>query len=422
MRPRNCYLVGGCVRDTLLGVEFKDKDFVVVGSTPEEMINLGFKQVGADFPVFIHPETGEEYALARKEKKKGGGYCGFNVDFSPDTTLEEDLARRDITINAIAAPVKDKLEFNQNDIIDPFGGREDINRKILRHTTDAFKEDPVRVLRIARFLARFGKDWNIAEETKKLIFLMGKSGDLKELKPDRVWKELSMALLEHHPRLFFDTLLECDVLHIVFPEIYRLKSALEFYTYHSEGNAYEHTMMVLEQAALLKLDLIGRLAALTHDFGKGITPKDKLPHHYSHERTGVDVIDDFSKRASIPKQYKKILKKLCRTHMLLYHLPRLKAKTIVKLFINLGAWNDPDIVQHLYHLGICDVKGRAGYDLVDTSFLNGLLALWDIVQTVSFKDVFPEGEVDSKKIEKGLYQARVSAVKRYLQTSNRNEM
>lgn len=400
------YLVGGAVRDMLMGVEPKDCDYVVVGSTPEQMLANGFSQVGADFPVFLN-ETGEEYALARREKKTGTGYLGFESEFGVDVTLEDDLSRRDLTINSIAYDVGGYADY-----IDPFNGQLDLENKILRHTSEAFQEDPVRVLRVARFRARFGPDWTVAQETKELIHYMAKKGVLDELNSERVWKEMSRALMEKHPRLFFDTLLECDALKAVFPEIYRLKTALESRRWHPEGDAFEHTMLVLTQSAEFDFPLEIRYAALVHDLGKGITPRDELPKHYGHDVKGVKVVEDFSKRISVPSKMRDRAMKATRYHMYLHKLDKINPKTYVKMFDDMGALNDTHSVTVLYCVGLCDERGRLGSENNKWDHLTQLTESFHAYQNVKFADVFPDGETNGNKIKEGMRKARVAAVKK----------
>lgn len=408
------FLVGGAVRDMLMGMTPKDKDFVVVGSSVEEMLAAGFEKVGADFPVFLHPTTGEEFALARREKKTGTGYLGFTSEFGKDVTLEEDLSRRDLTINSMAMFVshdsKEMLANKGNWFVDPFGGQDDLTAKVLRHTSDAFQEDPVRVLRLARFRARFGADWTVAPETRDLVHTMAKKGVLNELTAERVWKELSRALMEPTPRLFFDTLLECDALHVLFPEVYALCSAMESRRWHPEGNAYEHTMLVLTQAALFGFDLETRFAALVHDFGKGLTRKEDFPKHYGHDVKGVPVVEAFANRLTVPAKMRDRAMKATRFHMNMHKLDSLNAKTFVKMFDEMGSLNDPDTVGVLHRVGMCDERGRLGSENNSVDQLDVLLTKWEAFKSVKFNDVFPNGEKNVEKIKEGLKRARTQAV------------
>ena len=407
------FLVGGAVRDMLMGKTPEDRDYVVVGSTHEDMVAAGFEKVGADFPVYLHPETGDEYALARREKKTGTGYLGFTSEFGVDVTLEEDLSRRDLSINSIAF-VGSGRGYNDQEhghYFDPFNGVSDIKNKVLRHTSDAFQEDPVRVLRLARFRARFGSDWTVAPETAALISQMAKTGTLNELTSERVWKELSRAMMEPHPRLFFDTLLETDALHVVFPEVYRLKTALESYRWHPEGNALEHSLLVLTEAARFGYDLETRMAALVHDFGKGLTPRDQLPKHYGHDVKGVPVVENFCNRLSVPAKMRDRLMHATRFHMVMHRLDELNPKTFVKMFMEMGAFNDPAVVNLLHRLGQCDDRGRLGSQDANVDHLQKVVDVFDAVRAVKFADVFPNGETNVNKIKDGLFRARIQAVK-----------
>jgi tRNA nucleotidyltransferase (CCA-adding enzyme) len=401
------YIVGGAVRDTVQARKVEDLDYVVVGSTVEEMTAQGFEKVGADFPVFLHPDTSEEYALARRESKTGVGYLGFTSEFDADVTLEEDLGRRDLTINSMAMAVDNVPGFG--DLVDPFNGIADINARVLRHTSDAFAEDPVRVLRLARFRARFGPEWTVAPETATLVSQMAKQGVLKELTAERVWKEMSRALMEPHARLFFDTLLEVDALHVIFPEVYKLKTALESRRWHPEGDAYEHTMLVLTAAVEFGYDLETRFAALVHDFGKGATPRAALPKHYGHEVTGVPIAEKFANRLTVPSKMRDRASKTTRYHMHMHKLDTLNSKTFVKMFEDMGAFNDPEVVELLVRVGECDERGRLGSEAVDVAHLQKLNEVFARVNNVRFADVFPKGETKVEAIKQGMYRARVHA-------------
>lgn len=396
------YLVGGAVRDMLMGFKPKDRDYVVVGSSVDEMLEAGFEKVGADFPVFL--KDNEEYALARREKKTGTGYLGFTSEFGTDVTLEEDLGRRDLTVNSMAM-TEDGV------VVDPFNGENDLMNKVLRHTSNAFEEDPVRVLRLARFRARLGSEWTVAPETVALVSHMAKRGVLNELTSERVWKELSRALMEPHARLFFDTLLECDALHVLFPEVYRLKTALEARRWHPEGDAYEHTMLVLTQAVENHFDLETRLACLVHDFGKALTPHDQLPKHYGHEVSGVKVAKDFCDRLTVPSKMRDRVMKTTRYHMHMHKLDTLNPKTWVHMFMDMDAFRDPDVVLLLWAVGVCDENGRLGSEDDDTSHLMKVRQVFERVRGVKFSSIFPKGEKNTTKIKDGMFKARVQAVK-----------
>lgn len=399
------FLVGGAVRDLLMGQTSKDEDFVVVGATEAEMLAAGFEKVGADFPVFLHPKTGDEYALARRERKTGTGYLGFTSEFGTDVTLEEDLGRRDLTINSMA------MNTETAEIVDPFNGAADIMNRVLRHTSDAFAEDPVRVLRLARFRARLGASWTVAPETVALVSQMAKRGVLNELTAERVWKELSRALMEPHARLFFDTLLETDALHVIFPEVYRLKTALEARRWHPEGDAYEHTMLVLTQAVLEGYDLETRFACLVHDFGKGLTARDQLPKHYGHEVTGVAVAESFANRLTVPAKMRDRAMRTTRFHMHMHRLDQMNAKTFVRMFEAMDAFRDPAVVGLLHRVGVCDERGRLGSERNAVDHLAHVQTVFDRVAAVRFADVFGEGaKLKPTQVKDGMFRARVAAV------------
>lgn len=402
------YLVGGAVRDVFMGKVPKDYDFVVTGATEADMLADGFEKVGADFPVFL--KMGSEYALARRERKTGKGYLGFETEHGPDVTLEEDLERRDLTINSMALQETEGPQDPLTALVDPFGGLNDIKNRVLRHTSAAFVEDPVRVLRVARFRARLGAEWTVAPETVALVSQMAKKGVLNELTPERVWKELSRALMEPHPRLFFDTLLQMDALHVLFPEVYRLKTALEAHRWHPEGDAYEHTMLVLTQAANHQFDLEHRLAALVHDFGKGLTPRDKLPKHHGHEVSGVPVVENFCNRLTVPAKMRDRAMKVTRYHMHMHKLDQLNSKTWVHMFEDMDAFRDPAVVELLWMVGVFDHRGRLGSELDEVYHLYKVVEVFKRVSAVRFADVFPKGETNPTRIKEGMFRARVAAV------------
>jgi tRNA nucleotidyltransferase (CCA-adding enzyme) len=410
------FRVGGYVRDHLMGVRSQDVDWVVTGATEEQFLKAlpfymqSLTKVGAEFPVYLS-DRGEEWALARRERKNGSGYHGFDVEFGPEVTIEEDLSRRDLTMNAMAMEFFDDSKTRVLEVIDPFNGQEDIKNKVLRHTSDAFQDDPVRVLRLARFRARLGQEWTVAPETVALVSSMAKRGVLNELTAERVWKELSRALMEDHARLFFDTLLECDALHVLFPEVYRLKTALEARRWHPEGDAYEHTMLVLTQAVESNFDLETRLACLVHDFGKGLTPRDQLPKHYGHEVSGVKVAQEFCDRLTVPSKMRDRVMKTTRYHMHMHKLDTLNPKTWVNMFMSMDAFRDPEVVLLLWAVGVCDENGRLGSEDAPTEHLMKVRHVFEAVRAVKFADVFPNGEKNTTKIKDGMFKARVQAVK-----------
>ena len=345
--------MGGAVRDKLLGKPGKDSDWVVVGSTPEEMEEQNFKPVGKDFPVFLHPETKEEYALARTERKSGKGYKGFTFHTSKVITLEEDLARRDLTINAIA-------EDHTGKLIDPFNGKQDIEDKILRHVSPAFVEDPLRVLRVARFAARFG--FRIAPETMSLMNEISESGELDALVPERVWNELERAMGETYPSRFILALRACHALGILFPEIERLFGVPQPEKYHPEIDTGIHTLMSLNQASRLSQDPQIRFATLVHDLGKGTTPKEKLPSHHGHEERGVKLIEALCKRYRGPKQYQELAVQVSRHHFSCHRIEEMRAETILKKLESMDAFRRPERFKKFLICCEADARGRTGFE------------------------------------------------------------
>ena len=344
---KNVYLVGGAVRDQLLGMSSHDKDYVVVGASIKDMLANGFKPVGKDFPVFLHPETKDEYALARTERKVGKGYTGFQVDASENVSLEDDLARRDLSINAMA------LDEHGN-IIDPFNGQHDLEQKVLRHTTAAFVEDPVRVLRVARFLARYGNEWKIHDETKALFWQMKEQQELSALVPERVWKETEKALNEPHPHLYFEAL---DGLGI-FPELECMHNVKQSATHHPEGDVWIHTMLVLKRAADLQYDLPTRFAALTHDFGKPVVYAQTGKLH-GHEAAGVPIIDKFCQRLRVPNKLKELAELTSYYHLHTHKMAELTPKTLYKVVIGgFNAVKQPARFLQFLHACECDSQGR----------------------------------------------------------------
>jgi len=350
------YLVGGAVRDKLLGLEVKDRDYVVVGATPEEMEAQGFRPVGADFPVFLHPETKEEYALARTERKSGHGYKGFTVYAAPDVTLEDDLRRRDLTINAMA-------EDETGEIIDPFGGREDLNNGKLRHVSEAFGEDPVRILRTAKFAARYAKwGFHVAHGTNKLMKQMVADGEVDYLVPERVWAELEGALAAYQPSQFFRVLRGCGALARIFPEIDRLYGVPQPEHHHAEIDTGVHTMMVLDQAAALSDDTRVRFAALMHDLGKGVTPEESWPHHYDHEALGVELVKKLCERIRVPHEYRDLAILTARHHGDCHRIAELRATTVVKVLESMDAFRKPERVGLFVLACEADSRGRKGME------------------------------------------------------------
>ena len=350
------YLVGGAVRDELLGIEVKDRDWVVVGSTPEDMAALGYKAVGKEFPVFIHPDSGEEYALARTERKSGPGYKGFVFNTSGDITLEQDLERRDITINAIARD-------ENGDLIDPFNGRNDLENKVIRHVSDAFVEDPLRVLRVARFAAQF--DFVIAAETLALLTEISATDELEALVPERIWVETEKALQTRTPRRYFDVLRECNALSVLFPEIERLFGVPQPERYHPEIDCGVHTLMVLDQAANLSADPEVRFAALVHDLGKATTPKEIWPSHHGHGERGVELIDRLCDRLRIPNRYRELATVVSRYHLNCHRIDELSPEVVVGKLEGLDAFRRPARFDKFLLACEADARGRKGKERQD---------------------------------------------------------
>ncbi len=350
------YLVGGAVRDKLLGIKSYDNDWVVVGATPEMMLAKGYTAVGKDFPVFLHPQNKEEHALARTERKSGSGYTGFECFFDQHVTLEEDLIRRDLTINAIAMDDNGKL-------YDPYGGQNDLNNRILRHVSDAFIEDPLRVLRVARFaakLASFG--FTIADETMQLMEKMSQSGELDTLTPERVWQEWYKSLSSPRPDIFLSVLRECGALAVVLPEIDALFGVPQPEKWHPEIDTGIHTLMVAEQAAKLSSSLPVRFAAQVHDLGKGVTPKSEWPSHNMHCHTGLKLIQKLCERVRVPNEFRDLALMVCEQHSNIHRAAELKPQTIIKILNKFDVWRKADRLQDILLVCQADHAGRKGLE------------------------------------------------------------
>lgn len=405
------YLVGGAVRDSLLNIPIKDKDWVVVGSTPEELIQLGYSQVGADFPVFLHPKSKEEYALARTERKSGGGYQGFNCDFNPDITLEEDLLRRDLTVNAMAQDESGK-------IYDPYNGQKDIKLKKLRHVSDAFSEDPLRVLRVARFAARFAHlGFTIAQETIELMHQIADSGELELLTPERVWQETERALGESQPWVYFQALRECGALAIIFPEIDRLFGIPQPEKHHPEIDCGIHTLMVLEQACRLSSDIAVRWASLLHDLGKGLTRDSLLPSHHGHEKSGEKLVIQLNKRLKTPNELKDLSRLVCVYHTHVHRAFELKPETMLKLFNNIDLWRKPDRLQQILTACKADSRGRTGFEDVEYPQLEYITELAQACLAVTAAQFVEQG-FTGKAIGEAIAQKRIEVIARLRSAQN----
>jgi tRNA nucleotidyltransferase (CCA-adding enzyme) len=348
------FLVGGAVRDRLLGLPVVEHDWVVVGATPEDLQSRGFKRVGADFPVFLHPLTGEEHALARTERKTAPGYHGFEVTFSPTVTLEDDLRRRDLTVNAMAEDASGRL-------IDPFGGQADLAARCLRHVSDAFREDPVRILRVARFAARFATlGFSIAPQTRKLMREMVAAGEVAALVPERIWQETAAALATARPDVFISTLRDCGALAVIFPEIDALFGVPQPAQWHPEIDTGEHLLMTLRQSVLLSPKPEVRFAVLTHDLGKGTTPRRYWPRHTGHEERSAKLVQGLCQRLGAPNRFRDLAITVARYHGLCHHALELRPGTIVRLLDSLDAFRRGERFEDFLLACESDARGRLG--------------------------------------------------------------
>ncbi|MBH1963928.1 MAG: multifunctional CCA addition/repair protein [Comamonadaceae bacterium] len=401
------YMVGGAVRDRLLGLPVQDRDWVVVGATPEQMGAHGFKPVGKDFPVFLHPHTHEEYALARTERKSGRGYKGFTVLADAGVTLEEDLARRDLTINAMAA-----REDAPTQLVDPFGGQQDLNAKVLRHVTEAFGEDPVRILRVARFAARF-HDFSIAPETMALMQDMVQGGEADHLVPERVWQELSRGLMESHPERMFEVLRECGALRVILPEVDRLWGVPQRAEYHPEVDTGVHLMLVLQMAARLQASLPVRYACLAHDLGKGTTPADVLPRHIGHEQRSAKLLRALSQRLRVPTECHALADVVAREHGNVHRSGELNAAAVVRLLERCDAFRKPARMQDILLACECDARGRGGLQESDYPQRDRLSVALAAAQSVATDEVAQAAQARGavgEQVGEAIRRARIAAV------------
>lgn len=385
----NIYLVGGAVRDQLLGLAVKDRDWLIVGATPEQLLAQGYQQVGNDFPVFLHPKTKEEYALARTERKNGNGYNGFICDFTPEVTLEQDLIRRDLTINAIAQD----LDGNYHDF---YGGIADLKHRLLRHVSPAFAEDPLRVLRVARFAARFHSlGFRIAPETVKLMQEMTACGELAHLTAERVWLETQKAFATDTPHIYFQVLREVGALKVLFPEVEALFGVPQPEKYHPEIDSGVHTLMVLEQAKKLAVQANDPesvlFAALCHDLGKALTPKDILPHHYGHEQKGVAPTEQLANRLKVQAHTKAFAKLVTEFHTHSHKITELRPETVVKLFNKLDVWRKPERFFDFLLVCEADSKGRLGFENREYPQADYAKQLYQVACEVDIQAVINDG-------------------------------
>ena len=406
------FLVGGAVRDTLLGLPVHERDYVVVGATRNDMLGAGFKQVGKDFPVFLHPETGEEYALARTERKTGRGYTAFEVHADPSVTLEQDLERRDLTINALA-------QSSDGTLIDPFGGRDDLEQRVLRHVSPAFVEDPVRVLRAARFAARFSpQGFGIADETRALMREMVANGEIDALVPERVATEMTKALRCRRPSVFFEALRDCGALARVVPEVDNLFGVPQPVEHHPEIDTGVHTMMVLDQSTRLSDEPAVRFAALTHDLGKAETPADMLPSHRGHEARSLPLVRALCARLRLPNDWRDLALLVAEHHTVIHRSKQIKASTALKVFMDCDAFRRPQRFEQALLACTADARGRTGYE--DTAYPQAdLQRTWlRAARDVRPGDLTLDG-LDGPAIAKRIYDARVSAIKNAMATADR---
>jgi tRNA nucleotidyltransferase (CCA-adding enzyme) len=398
------YLVGGAVRDELLGLPARERDWVVVGARPEELLAQGFKPVGKDFPVFLHPQTGEEYALARTERKTGPGYRGFETLFSPDVTLEQDLERRDLTINAIA---KDP---DGGALVDPFGGQRDLRDRSLRHVSPAFVEDPVRVLRVARFAARFAPlGFTVAPETVEVMRQIAARGELDALVSERVWQETQRALELPAPARFFEVLRAADALPKIFPELHALFGVPQPERWHPEIDSGVHTLMVLEQAAKLSDDPIVRFAALTHDLGKGTTPPEEWPRHIAHEQRGVALVEALCDRLRIPNAYRKLAVLVSRYHLEAHRVEELRTGTLLDLLEHTDAFRRPARFEQFVLACEADARGRKGLENRDYPQAEHLRRARAAAAGVTLEPAERDG-LNGQQIAEKLRRARLAAL------------
>ncbi len=400
------FLVGGAVRDKLLDYPVYEKDWVVVGADPKELLRQGYTPIGKDFPVFLHPKTKDEYALARTERKTAPGYAGFSFHAASDVTLEQDLARRDLTINAIA-------EDANGQIVDPYNGKQDLERRILRHVSSAFLEDPVRILRVARFAARYHHlGFTIAEETQTLMSEMVTNGEVDHLVAERVWKEMSRSLMERNPEVFFSVLRNCGALARIMPELDKLFGIPQPKLHHPEIDTGLHSLMTLEQACLLSQTETVRFAALVHDLGKGETPEHILPSHHGHESAGIPLVKALCKRLSVPKAHRDLALIVTEFHLHCHTALELKASTIVKTLERIDAFRRPERFAEFLLCCEADARGRTGLEKRDYPSAKHFSEAFDACRKIEAVDLIKQG-FSGKQLGDKIHAARISAVKEY---------
>ena len=410
------FLVGGALRDRLLGRPVSDRDWLVVGAAPEQMAALGYMPVGRDFPVFLHPESREEYALARTERKSAPGYRGFTVHASPEVTLEQDLARRDLTINAIALPSElagtGTFPLDVSTLVDPFDGQRDLHDKVLRHVTDAFREDPVRILRLARFAARFD-DFSVAPDTMALMREMVDAGEVDALVPERVWQELARGLMETKPSRMFTVLRECGALARVLPEVDALWGVPQTAVHHPEIDTGVHLMMVLDMSAQLNATLPVRFACLTHDLGKATTRIEELPRHIGHEQRSARLLQKLCDRWRVPMELRELADVVAREHGNIHRSADLGAAALVRLLERCDAFRKPQRFDQVLLACECDARGRLGFEdrpYPQRNRLNGVLAAAQSVATHAIAERAQASGATGPKIGEAIQRARIAAV------------
>ncbi|MBS0427534.1 MAG: multifunctional CCA addition/repair protein [Proteobacteria bacterium] len=411
------YLVGGAVRDRLLGLPVSDRDWVVVGATPDDMAAQGFVPVGRDFPVFLHPVTHEEHALARTERKSGPGYRGFTVHTAPDVTLEQDLARRDLTINSIAVPasvagVSGHFDPETPALVDPYDGRGDLQQQVLRHVTEAFREDPVRILRLARFAARF-HDFTVAPETMALMRDMVADGEVDALVPERVWQELARGLMEARPSRMFEVLRACGALKVLLPEVDALWGVPQPPQHHPEVDTGVHLMMVLDMSARLQAPLPVRFACLTHDLGKATTPADALPRHIGHEQRSARLLAGVCERWRVPTEVRELADVVAREHGNIHRSEGFEAAALVRLLERCDAFRKPQRFDAALLACECDARGRLGMEDAPYPQRPRLLRALEAAQSVATEGIAREAAARGAKgpqIGQAIHAARVAAV------------
>lgn len=398
------YLVGGAVRDALLGLPVGERDWVVLGATPQQMLDAGFRAVGKDFPVFLHPQTQEEHALARTERKSGHGYKGFTFHTGPEVTLEQDLQRRDLTVNAIA-------KSDDGALVDPWNGRADLDARVLRHVSAAFGEDPLRVLRVARFMARFAPlGFHVASETVELMRQMVDEGEVDHLVPERIWQETQRALMSERPSAYFQTLQQCGALVRVMPELAALSGVPQRADYHPEVDSLVHTLMCVDVAARMDAPLPVRYAALVHDLGKAKTPQGEWPSHRMHEQRGVPLVRALSERLRVPNECRDLALTHTAEHLLIHRVRELRPQTLLELLERAQAFRSDLRFEQLLQAAISDARGRLGFEDVAYPQVDYLREARNIAAAIQARDLIADGIAPGEALGRELQRRRVAAL------------